>query len=79
MENNGIKNGTRWWTNWPWRFIQTNLREIDMLDVDAKQYIEDLKSFEATVLMINTSGIISSYFTELPFHHQSQFLKGDSL
>ncbi len=69
----------KWWENYPWRMIQTNLREIDMLDIDANQYVKDLKEFKATVVLINTSGIIASYKTDLPFHYQSPYLKGDNL
>ena len=69
----------KWWENFDWRFIQTNLRELDMKDIDAAQYVADLKSFHATVAMINTSGIIASYPTKLPYHYQSPFLTGDSL
>ncbi len=68
-----------WWKGWPWRFIQTNLREIDMIDIDAERYVADFKEFKATVAMINTSGIIASYPTKLPYHYQSPFLKGSSL
>lgn len=68
-----------WWQGWPWRLIQTNLREIDMSDIDAGRYVEELERFKATVVMINTSGIIASYPTKLPFHFQSPFLTGDSL
>lgn len=71
--------GNGWWRNWPWRLIQTNLREIDMRDIDARRYVEELEAFKATVVMINTSGIIASYPTKLPFHFQSPFLTGDSL
>ncbi|MEZ4726403.1 MAG: hypothetical protein R3E79_04645 [Caldilineaceae bacterium] len=28
-----------WWTNFPWREIQTNLREIDMRDIRAEQVV----------------------------------------
>ena len=38
-----------------------------MADIDAKQYVADLKSFNATVAMINTSGIIASYKTNCLF------------
>lgn len=69
----------KWWEDYNWRFIQTNLREIDMKDIDAKKYVEDLKSFNATIAMINTSGIIASYKTKLPYHFQSPYLTGDSL
>ena len=68
-----------WWTDHPWRMIQTNLREIDMRDIDADRYVADLESFAATVAMINTSGIIASYETDLPFHYQSPYLEADDL
>jgi hypothetical protein len=70
---------TDWWQNRPWREIQTNLREIDMLDIQAERVVADLQAFKANVLMINAAGIIASYPTALPFHFQSPFLKGDSL
>lgn len=68
-----------WWENQPWREIQMNLREIDMLDIRAEQVVADLQAFKANVFMINTAGIIASYPTELPFHFQSPYLQGDSL
>jgi hypothetical protein len=69
----------QWWINYPWREIQTNLREIDMADICAEQVVADLQAFKATLLMINAAGIIASYPTELPFHFQSPYLTGDSL
>ncbi|MFO7917924.1 MAG: beta-galactosidase trimerization domain-containing protein [Anaerolineae bacterium] len=68
-----------WWEGYPWRLIQTNLREIDMLDIDAQRFVADLQTFKATVVLLNTGGIIASYPTDLPFHFQSPFLEGDSL
>src|SRR4030065_2265125 len=68
-----------WWQSRPWRLIQTNLREIDMLDCRAEQVVADLQAFKANVLMINAAGIIASYPTKLPFHFQSPYLNGDSL
>ena len=68
-----------WWTKKTWRFIQTNLREIDMQDIRADRVVTDLQAFRANVLMINAAGIIASYPTNLPFHFQSPFLTGDSL
>ena len=68
-----------WWEDRPWRLIQTNLRERDMEDIDAEGYVESLRELHATVAMINTSGIIASYPTSLPFHTQSAFLQGDGL
>src|SRR5262245_48414869 len=68
-----------WWRTYPWREIQTNLREIDMIDIRADQVVADLRRFQATLLMINAAGIIASYPTELPYHFQSPYLSGDSL
>jgi hypothetical protein len=68
-----------WWETWPWRLVQTNLRETDMADIDAQRYVAGLQELDATVAMINTSGIVASYPTSLPFHTQSAFLFGDDL
>ncbi len=70
---------TPWWKGYPWRLIQTNLREIDMADIRAEEYVRQLVQMHATVAMINVAGIIASYPTELPFHFQSPYLTGDSL
>jgi hypothetical protein len=71
--------GPGWWEGWPWRLIQTNLREVDMADIDAARFVASLKELDATAAMINTSGIIASYPTALPFHTPSTFLHGDDL
>ena len=56
-----------WWERWPWRLVQTNLREVDMRDMDAERYVASLEAFGATVAMINTSGIVASWSsTALP-------------
>ncbi|MFW5737410.1 MAG: beta-galactosidase, partial [Spirochaetota bacterium] len=68
-----------WWDGYPWRTIQTNLREIDMADISAERYVASMKEMHATVAMINVAGIIASYPTELPFHYQSPHLTGDPL
>jgi hypothetical protein len=68
-----------WWETTPWRLVQTNLREVDMAHIDAERYVASLRSFHATVAMINTSGIIASYPTALESHTQSRYLQGDDL
>lgn len=68
-----------WWEGYPWRMIQTNFREPDMADLNAKQYVRDVKDFGATVVMVNAAGIIASYDTQVPWHTKSKFLMGDSL
>lgn len=68
-----------WWNQRQWRLIQTNLRQIDMEDIDASQYVEQLKDFKATVAMINTGGMLASYETNVEDHVGNNYLKGDSL
>ena len=70
---------SHWWETTPWRMIQTNLREPDMEDIDAKRFAHDLQSFGATVVMVNAAGIVASYDTAVPDQTQSEYLKGDSL
>ena len=69
----------KWWRNYPWRMIQTNLREIDFIDLDPQRFVEDLKSFHATVALINAGGISASYPTELPWQAQNPWANNDKL
>ncbi len=68
-----------WWEGYPWRMIQTNLREIDMADINAEEYAQQLADFGATVVTLNASGIIASYETSHPYHTKSEYLTSDSL
>ncbi|MGH0052275.1 MAG: beta-galactosidase trimerization domain-containing protein [Sphaerochaetaceae bacterium] len=68
-----------WWQDRPWRIVQTNMREIDMRDISAKQYVADMKAFNANTAIINTGGIVASYDTKFPFHFTNEYLTGDSL
>ena len=51
--------------------VQTNLREIDMADIDAVVFAQELKEFGATVVNLNAAGIIASYDTKLAYHPRS--------
>lgn len=75
----GKDNIDKWWLSRPWRQIQTNLSEIDMVDMNAERFVADLQEFKATSVFVNAAGIIASYPTKLPYHFQSPFLQGDSL
>ncbi|MCD8126613.1 MAG: beta-galactosidase [Clostridiales bacterium] len=68
-----------WWNDYPWRMVQTNLREIDMADMDAATYARELKEFGATVVMLNAAGIIASYDTDLEYQTKSAYLSGDGI
>lgn len=69
----------KWWKNYPWRMIQTNLREIDFIDLDPVRFVADLKRFHATVALINAGGISASYPTELPWQAQNPWANNDKL
>lgn len=68
-----------WWKDYPWRLIQTNLREVDLKDLDPERVVRDLRSFHATVLMINAGGISASYPTRLPWQYQNPLANHDGL
>ncbi len=70
---------SHWWENYPWRMVQTNLRQIDMEHMDAAAYAQSLSDFGATVVTLNAAGILASYETEHPCHYRSEHLTGDSL
>lgn len=59
--------------------VQTNLREIDMENIDAEAFADELAEYRATVVNLNAAGIIASYETALPFQNKSAYLHGDSL
>ena len=68
-----------WWREYPWRMVQTNLRETDMDGMDAKAFARDLADYNATVVTLNAAGILASYDTKLAYHKRSSYLTGDSL
>lgn len=74
-----MKNEGHWWESYSWRDIQTNLRQIDMEDINADEYVQQLIDFNASIAMINVGGIIASYQTNLEDHYESHYLHGDSL
>ena len=59
--------------------VQTNLREIDMENISAEAFADELASFNATVVNLNAAGILASYDTKLDFQNKSAYLHGDSL
>lgn len=75
----GKENTVHWWNETPWRMVQTNLREIDMADLDAEKFAADLEDFGATVVNLNAAGILASYQSKLPYHTVSAYLTGASL
>ena len=68
-----------WWTNYPWRMIQPNFREIDTREFDEDRFMEELVSFSCNAVMLNAAGLIASYPTELADQPRSAFLDGFDL
>ncbi|MCR5545147.1 MAG: beta-galactosidase [Lachnospiraceae bacterium] len=68
-----------WWETHPWRMVQTNLREIDMENMDAEAFAQSLKNYHATVVTLNAAGIIADYESKLPYQKNCEYLHGDSL
>jgi hypothetical protein len=69
----------KWWIDYPWRMVQTNMRQIDWADINAEQYVQQLKEFDATVVLLNASGIIANYPVDLDYEPVNPFLTGDSI
>ena len=59
----------QWWKNYPWRVIQTNMREIDVEGLDAERFVEDLKSFHSNAVMVSFGGTMANYFSEVEDHY----------
>ena len=64
------------WHSQTWRLKQTNLCEIDILDIDAEKVVAGMRSFSANVLMIKAARIIASYPTAPPFHFHNPYVEG---
>ena len=62
-----------WWTDRPWRLIQPNMREIDLIDINPDRFVADLLEFKANVVMLSTSGIVANYPTKLPYHFRNPY------
>ena len=63
-----------WWTNYPWRVIQPNFREIDTLNFNEDKFLRELEEFSCNMVMLNAAGLIASYDTALLDHTKSRFI-----
>lgn len=64
-----------WWDH-PYRIVQTNLREIDVLE-DADEIARAVRAFGANVLVTNIGGIVAFYPTELDLQYTNPYLRND--
>lgn len=67
--------GARWWER-DYRFVQTNLREIDVLQ-SPRDIARQVKAFGGTAIVSNIGGIVAFYPTKLPYQYRNPYLKGD--
>ena len=70
---------TNWWTDYPWRVIQPNFREIDTQNFDEDRFLEALASFSCNAVMLNAAGLMADYPTALADHTVSPYLDGFDL
>lgn len=68
-----------WWVDFPWRVVQTNMRDIDMDGLDARRFVDDLKSFHANVAMISFGGTLANYPSAIADHYLNRNMNGDTL
>ena len=65
----------KWWEQ-DYRIVQTNLREIDVLE-DPREIARAVKAFGGTAIVSNIGGIVAFYPTKLELQRTNPFLKGD--
>ena len=70
---------SRWWEDFQWRVIQTNMRECDIKDLDPAAFVEDLVSFHANACMVSFGGTLANYPSHIPSHYINPDLDGDPL
>jgi hypothetical protein len=57
--------------------MQTNLREIDAMDMDVDSYVQSVIDASVNVVLFSVGGQVANYPTELPFHFKNPYMKGD--
>ena len=65
----------RWWLQ-DYRIVQTNLREIDVLE-KPRDIAKAIKDFGGNVIVSNIGGIVAFYPTKLEYQYKTPYLKGD--
>jgi uncharacterized lipoprotein YddW (UPF0748 family) len=62
-----------WWMVEPIRWLQTNLRETNAA-LNPRQFIAEVASFNANVLMMSAGGITALYPSKVPYHYVSPYM-----
>ncbi|MBL8555601.1 MAG: hypothetical protein JNL41_15115 [Phenylobacterium sp.] len=68
--------GQKGWWERDYRIVQTNLREIDVLE-DPRVIARAVKDFGGTAIVSNIGGIVAFYPTKLELQYKNPYLKTD--
>lgn len=63
------------WYKKPYRIVQTNLREIDVLE-DPRKIARQIREFGGDTIVTNIGGIVAFYPTALEYQFRNPYLKG---
>ncbi|MCL2059614.1 MAG: ThuA domain-containing protein [Oscillospiraceae bacterium] len=69
----------KYWYQKNLRFLQTVLREIDIIDYDAKTVVEYMKTVNANCLVVNAGGVIDFFDNPLEMANRNRFYKKEIL
>ena len=69
----------KWWKDYQWRVVQTNMRQIDIKDFDPQKYVEDVKALCGNTVMVSFGGTLANYPSSIPSHYINPDLCGDPL
>ncbi len=67
------------WYQQNMRFLQTVLREIDIIDYDAKATVAYMKEVRANCLVINAGGIVDFFNNPLPMANVNRFMTHENM
>ena len=65
---------SNWWSNYPWRVIQPNFREIDTINFSYEDFLRELEEFSCDAVMLNAAGLMASYHSDLEDHVDSKYI-----
>jgi len=69
----------KYWYQENLRFLQTVLREIDIIDYDAAGVVNYMKEVNANTLVVNAGGVIDFFKHDLDMANLNRFYKGEIL
>ncbi|MDR1903979.1 MAG: hypothetical protein LBQ88_17050 [Treponema sp.] len=69
----------KYWYQENLRFLQTVLREVDIIDYDAKKTVAYMEQTNANCLVINAGGVIDFFDNPLEMSNPNRFMTGEIL